>query len=170
MEYKTSGKIQSFVVCENGGCERTITLEDIKKKDACLLEPAAVYAYLYAKHKKHIHASKEHFLAVYLDTRRRVIKSEVVAIGTLDSCLVHPREVFRPAIKHNASALVVVHNHPSGDPEPSAEDLVLTRRLDSAASLLGISLLDHLVCGQVGTYVSIRERQRNGRLSYNPFA
>lgn len=112
---------------------------------------------------------KEHFHALYLDTRRHLIAAETISIGTLDSSLVHPREVFRPAVAHSASAVLVAHNHPSGDPEPSAEDLALTRRLDKAARLLGFSLLDHLVVARRG-YVSLRERQRNGRVPVELFA
>lgn len=112
---------------------------------------------------------KEHFHALYLDTRRHLIVAETISIGTLDASLVHPREVFRPAIAHAASALLVAHNHPSGDPEPSAEDMALTRRLDQAARLLGFSLLDHLVIARRG-YVSLRERQRSGRVPTELFA
>lgn len=101
---------------------------------------------------------KEHFYALYLDTRRRLISSETISIGTLDSSLVHPREVFRPAIEQGASALLVAHNHPSGDPEPSAEDLLLTRRLEDAGNILGFTLLDHLVIGR-HRFVSIRQRR-----------
>jgi DNA repair protein RadC len=112
---------------------------------------------------------KEHFHALYLDTRRFLIAAETVSVGTLDSSLVHPREVYRPALLHAASAVLVAHNHPSGDPEPSAEDLALTRRLDKAARLLGLSLLDHLVVARRG-FVSLRERQRCGRLPVELFA
>jgi DNA repair protein RadC len=112
---------------------------------------------------------KEHFHALYLDTRRQLIASETISVGTLDSSLVHPREVFRPALLHCASAVLVAHNHPSGDPEPSAEDLALTRRLDKAATLLGLSLLDHLVVARRG-FVSLRERQRSGRVPVELFA
>lgn len=112
---------------------------------------------------------KEHFHALYLDTRRHLIAAETISVGTLDSSLVHPREVFRPALLHAASAVLVAHNHPSGDPEPSAEDLALTRRLDKAASLLGLALLDHLVVGRLG-FVSLRERQRSGRVPVELFA
>ena len=112
---------------------------------------------------------REHFHALYLDTRRQLIAAEPISIGTLDASLVHPREVFRPAIAHSASAVLVAHNHPSGDPEPSAEDLALTRRLDQAARLLGFSLLDHLVVAKRGV-VSLRERQTRGRVPVELFA
>lgn len=112
---------------------------------------------------------KEHFHALYVDTRRQLIAQETISVGTLDASLVHPREVFRPAFVHSASAVLVAHNHPSGDPEPSADDLALTRRLDQAARLLGFTLLDHLVVAKRGV-VSLRERQSRGRLPVELFA
>lgn len=112
---------------------------------------------------------KEHFHALYLNTRRHLIASETISIGTLDTSLVHPREVFRPALTHSASAVLVAHNHPSGDPEPSIEDMILTRRLDQAATLLGFSFLDHLIVAKRGV-VSLRERQSQGSLPLKLFA
>lgn len=112
---------------------------------------------------------KEHFQALYLDSRRRLICSETISVGTLDASLVHPREVFRPAIRHSAAAVLVAHNHPSGDPEPSAEDMALTSRLDRAGRLLGLPLIDHLIIGK-GEWVSLRERQVMGRSTVQMFA
>ncbi len=112
---------------------------------------------------------REHFQALYLDSRRRLIRSETISVGTLDASLVHPREVFRPAIRHSAAAVLVAHNHPSGDPEPSAEDMALTSRLDRAGRLLGLPLIDHLVLGK-GEWVSLRERQVAGRSTVQMFA
>lgn len=103
---------------------------------------------------------KEHFHALFLDTRRRLITSDTISIGTLDASLVHPREVFRPAIRCGASAVIVAHNHPSGNAEPSPEDLALTHRLIKAGHLLGLSLLDHLVVG-AKEVISIREHHTN---------
>ncbi len=88
---------------------------------------------------------REHFLALYLDARHRVTAVETVSIGSLDASLVHPREVFRPALALGAAALIVAHNHPSGCPSPSADDLELTRRLLHCGRLLGIELLDHVI-------------------------
>lgn len=99
---------------------------------------------------------RERFLALYLDTRHRVLAVETVSIGSLNASLVHPREVFQPAVAMAAAALVVAHNHPSGCPSPSADDLELTARLDGCGELLGIALLDHLVVGD-DEIVSIRE-------------
>jgi len=99
---------------------------------------------------------REHVLGIYLDARHVVQAVRTVSVGTLDASLVHPREVFRPAVALQAAALVVAHNHPSGCPQPSGDDLELTRRLARSGRLLGIELLDHLVVGD-GELVSIRE-------------
>lgn len=112
---------------------------------------------------------REHFVALYLDSRRRLIKSHSVSVGTLDSSLVHPREVFREAIRLAASAVIVAHNHPSGDPEPSPEDIALTARLQKAGTLLGIQLLDHLVVGR-DDWVSLRQREYDGEFGVALFA
>ncbi|MCZ6596360.1 MAG: DNA repair protein RadC [Planctomycetota bacterium] len=100
---------------------------------------------------------RERFLTLVLDGKHRLKRTERVSEGTLTTSLVHPREVFRPAVRESAAALIVVHNHPSGDPEPSAEDLEVTRRLIQSGKLIGIPLLDHVVVGD-GRFVSLRER------------
>jgi len=99
----------------------------------------------------------EVFGVLALDCRHRLIREEVVSVGCLTASLVHPREVFALAVSSRAAGLVLFHNHPSGDPEPSAEDLALTRRLAAAGSLMGIEVLDHLILG-AGRYVSLKER------------
>lgn len=104
----------------------------------------------------------ERFFAVLLNTRRRLIRVEPISQGTLDSVLVHPRDVFRPAIAANASALVLVHNHPSGDPTPSEADVKVTRDLMRAGQLLRIDVLDHVILGKTTLersqdYLSLRE-------------
>jgi DNA repair protein RadC len=101
---------------------------------------------------------REVFAVALLTIRHRVLGLHTVSVGCLTSSLVHPREVFKPAILAGAAALLLAHNHPSGDPEPSAEDIALTRRLVSAGQLLGIEVLDHLILGESGRYVSLRER------------
>ena len=100
---------------------------------------------------------RERFLVLLLDGKHRLRRIEAVSEGTLTTSLVHPREVFKAAIRETAAAIIAVHNHPSGDPEPSPEDLEVTRRLRRAGRLLGIPLLDHVVVGK-GRYVSLRER------------
>jgi DNA repair protein RadC len=100
---------------------------------------------------------RERFHVLLLDGKHRLIRAEAVSEGTLTTSLVHPREVFRPAVREAAAAVVVAHNHPSGDPEPSEEDLEVTRRLLHTGRLLGIPLLDHVVMGE-RAWVSLRER------------
>ena len=100
---------------------------------------------------------KERFLAVLLDAKNRVLREDLVSEGILTASLVHPREVFGPAIRESAGGIVLVHNHPSGDPEPSAEDIEVTRRLCAVGELVGIRVLDHVVIGD-GRYVSFLER------------
>ncbi len=99
---------------------------------------------------------REHVVALYLDARHALLALRTVSVGTLDASLVHPREVFRPAVGLQAAAVVLAHNHPSGCPRPSGDDLELTRRLVRCGRLLGIELLDHLVVGD-REVVSIRE-------------
>lgn len=99
---------------------------------------------------------REQFLAIGLDAKRRVIGHTCVAVGHLTSVDVHPREVFRPLVREAAAAAVVVHNHPSGDPTPSVEDVALTRRLARAGLIVGIELLDHVVVGD-GHFASMRK-------------
>ena len=104
----------------------------------------------------------EHFQIILLNTRRKLIRVEHISQGTLDSILVHPREVFRPAIAANAAALVLVHNHPSGDPAPSEADIKVTRDIIRAGELLKIDVLDHIILGRRAApegrdYVSLRE-------------
>ncbi len=102
-------------------------------------------------------ADREYFLAITLDTKNRVTGVNVVSIGDLNSSLVHPREVFKLAILASAAAIIVAHNHPSGDATFSAEDKEVTRRLTEAGKILGIEVLDHIVIGD-GTWASMKEQ------------
>jgi DNA repair protein RadC len=100
-------------------------------------------------------ARKEHFLALHLNTRHIVVREELVSVGSLNTSIVHPREVFRQAILETAASLVLVHNHPSGDPSPSDDDIRITRRLAEAGELVGIPLVDHVILGD-DRYYSFR--------------
>lgn len=102
---------------------------------------------------------REVFLVLLLDGRNRLQGEVRVSEGTLTSALVHPREVFAPAVRAGAAAIILVHNHPSGDPTPSAEDAALTERMRQAGEIIGIRVLDHVVIGQ-GRYVSLAEERR----------
>ncbi|MBI5201659.1 MAG: DNA repair protein RadC [Elusimicrobia bacterium] len=127
--------------------------QDSKPKDSADLSgPRQVFEKLSAlRHKR-----KEHFVALYVNARNRLMHVETVSIGTLTASLVHPREVFGPAVERSAAGVIVAHNHPSGDCRPSAEDRAATRRLERAGRILGVPLLDHVVIGDAG-YYSFRE-------------
>ncbi len=115
--------------------------------------PEDVYLYLEDMRK----LKKEQFRGLYLNARNKVIHDEVISIGTLTANLVHPREVFQPAIEYLACGVIVAHNHPSGDPEPSEDDLEITRKLASVGKTMDIELLDHIIIGSK-TYVSLKEK------------
>ena len=103
------------------------------------------------------HQEQEHFVVLFLDTRNRVTDRETLYKGSLNTSLVRTAEVFRGAVRRNCAAVIVAHNHPSGDPNPSPEDVALTRRLVDAGKLLEIAVLDHVIIGE-NRYVSLRER------------
>lgn len=91
------------------------------------------------------HNKKEHFVVLYLNAKSQLVHKETISMGTLDANLVHPREVFEPAIKYSAASITVAHNHPSGDPKPSEDDLEVTKRLVEAGKIMGIDVLDHVI-------------------------
>lgn len=99
---------------------------------------------------------REHFKAILLDTRMQLLHIRLISVGTLNASLVHPRELFREAIRRSAASMVLVHNHPSGDPSPSQEDIVLTHRLREVGRIVGIEVLDHIVIGD-NRFVSLKE-------------
>ena len=90
-------------------------------------------------------AKKEHFVVLYLNARNQLVCKETISVGTLNASLVHPREVFYPAIEHLAASIIIAHNHPSGETEPSEADIMLTGRLKDAGKLLGIEVADHII-------------------------
>ncbi|MCM3746716.1 DNA repair protein RadC [Paenibacillus pasadenensis] len=98
----------------------------------------------------------EHFVCLFLNTKNHIVARETLSIGTLNASLVHPREVFRAAIRHGCASIICAHNHPSGDPTPSNEDILLTRRLQEAGELIGIEVLDHIVIGDK-RFISLKE-------------
>ncbi len=100
---------------------------------------------------------KEHFVCLFLNTKNHVVAQETLSMGSLNASIVHPREVFRAAIKCSSASIICAHNHPSGDPTPSPEDIALTRRLLEAGEIVGIDVLDHLIIGDDG-FVSMKEQ------------
>lgn len=131
---------------------RRIMEEPLPRRRA-IRSPADVQRHFRGRLRDH---DRESFHVLLLDGRHRLISIAEVSVGTLTASLVHPREVFRDAIRNAAAALVLVHNHPSGDPSPSAEDRSVTKRLRSAGLLLGIHVLDHVIIADSG-YFSFRE-------------
>ncbi len=115
--------------------------------------PEDVYIYLEDMRK----LKKEQFRGLYLNARNKVIHDEVISIGTLTANLVHPREVFQPAIEYLACGVIVAHNHPSGDPDPSEDDLEITRKLSTVGKTMDIELLNHIIIGSK-RYVSLKEK------------
>lgn len=99
---------------------------------------------------------QEHCLGIYLDARQRMIKKETIFVGTLDAALIHPREILKIAISEGAAYFLLVHNHPSGDPQPSEEDQAITKQLKEAGKIMGIEFLDHVILGK-GNYYSFKE-------------
>lgn len=128
------------------------TMVNMKTKPI-LMSPKDVF-----QHSKHTAKfKKEHLYGFYLNSKNKLIKKEIIAIGTLNGCPSGPREVFYPAIKLCAAAVILVHNHPSGDPTPSRDDIDLTRQIYKASKIMDIDFLDHVIIGE-NSYISIRER------------
>ena len=130
--------------------------EEPIKKSPTILAADDAYEYLRDMAK----FTKEHFRGLYLNTRNRVIRDEIISIGTLNMSVVHPREVFLPAVEFSAAAVILAHNHPSGDPTPSEEDLAITHQMVEAGKVMGIEVFDHLIIGE-DSYVSL---QQEGKL------
>lgn len=100
---------------------------------------------------------RETLRCLYLDIRNCVLAASTITTGILDSCLIHPREVYKDAVKLSAASLIVAHNHPSGDPSPSKEDILLTKQLKESGKILGIKLIDHIIIGECGAFMSLKE-------------
>lgn len=100
---------------------------------------------------------KEHFKGIYLDSKRRIIKQETIFIGSLNESVVHPREIFKIALEESSAAIILLHNHPSGDPNPSSFDIEMTNELIKVGNILGIEVLDHIIIGGK-KYISLREK------------
>ena len=127
--------------------------ERLENKRLVVNNPAAVATHFMNQMK---HYSKEYFKVLMLNTKIEIIAEETVAIGNLNSTVIHPREIFAKAVKNSSASIILVHNHPSGNPMPSREDINITNRLIEAGNILGIKVLDHLVIGD-GVYISLKE-------------
>jgi DNA repair protein RadC len=101
--------------------------------------------------------TQEHFIALYLNTKNHVLHRHTLFIGSLNASIVHPREVFKEALRRSAASVICLHNHPSGDPTPSREDIEVTKRLNEAGKVLGVELLDHVIIGD-RQFISLKEQ------------
>ncbi|WP_035322595.1 RadC family protein [Peribacillus kribbensis] len=101
--------------------------------------------------------TQEHFVCLYLNTKNQILHKQTIFIGSLNASIVHPREVFKEAFRRSAASIICVHNHPSGDPAPSREDIEVTKRLAECGKIIGIELLDHIIIGEK-KYVSLKEK------------
>ena len=138
-----------------------IRVKVVREKGPKVLErpldsPAVAAGFIRSLQRKAAHLDREHFWRVDLDSRHKALSVETVSVGTATSSLVHPREVFKGALLMGAVGIIVAHNHPSGETEPSTEDLRTTERLVKAGELLGVSVLDHLILGLRNRVLSLR--------------
>lgn len=123
-----------------------------EKKDHQFLKPQDVFEFC----KNMNFLKKEHLRGLYLDVKNRLLRDEVISVGTVDKTLSHPREVFKPAIEISAVSLILVHNHPSGDPTPSKEDIEFTKKIKNLSEIMELELLDHIIIGE-NSFVSLKE-------------
>lgn len=125
-----------------------------QKREYKITQPRDASEYLMEELR---YLKKEVLAVLYLNTKNIVICKEIVSMGSINSSIVHPREIFIGAVKNSSASIIVLHNHPSGNPEPSNEDISITHRLKDSGKLLGIELLDHIIIGD-GRYVSLKEK------------
>lgn len=121
-------------------------------KEIYIKNPEDVFNYLQDMRN----LNKEHFRGIYLDVKNRIIHDEIISIGTLDTNLIHPRDVFYPAINRFSAGIIIAHNHPSGDPTPSKEDIEITKKLVEAGKIMNIDILDHIIIGK-DNFKSLKE-------------
>lgn len=147
------GEVKAVTVLAGIELGRRLSVKSPERR-AIIRSPQDV-ADLLMPHLRYEH--KEYFMALLLSTKNHVLAQPVISVGTLDASLVHPRELFREAITYSAASVILVHNHPSGDPQPSKEDIALSQNLVQAGKVLSISVIDHVIIGD-GKYVSLKEK------------
>jgi DNA repair protein RadC len=152
-ELKNTFGLGSAKACEIVACFELGRRLLQNKQSVLLLSPKDVWGEL----KDIRDNKKEHFVIFFLDARNQEIKRETVLVGSLNANLVHPREVFEPVVRYLAAQVIVAHNHPSGDPEPSEDDLEITKRLIEAGKILGIEVVDHIIITK-SDFLSFKEK------------
>ena len=152
-ELKNTFGLGSAKACEIVACYELGRRHLHDKQSVLLLSPKDVWDELkdIRDHKK------EHFVIFFLDSRNQEIKREIVSVGSLNTSLVHPREVFEPAVRHLAAQVIIAHNHPAGDPSPSQEDSDITKQLVNAGKILGIEIIDHVIVTKDG-FLSMKQK------------
>ena len=147
------GKVKAVTVLAGIELGRRLSLKSPEKRNVIRSpQDAAELVMPYLRY-----ANKEYFVALLLSTKNHVLAQPVISMGSLNASIVHPRELFREALSYSAASVILVHNHPSGDPMPSEEDIILTKKLVQAGQVLSISVLDHVIIGD-GKYVSLKEK------------
>jgi len=153
-ELKNTFGLGSAKACEVVACFELGRRLLQNKQSVLLLSPQDIWDQL----KDIRDNKKEHFVIFFLDARNQEIKREIISIGSLNANLVHPREVFEPAVRHLAAQVIIAHNHPAGDLDPSDHDIEITKRLSEAGEVLGIELVDHIIVTKNG-FTSFKEKQ-----------
>ncbi|MDE5412444.1 RadC family protein [Alkalihalobacterium chitinilyticum] len=152
-EIKGIGEAKAVEVCAVLELGRRITSLKLEERYV-IRSPEDVSRYVMEDMRS---LTQEHFVCLYLNTKNHVLHRETIFIGSLNASIVHPREVFKEALRRSAASFICLHNHPSGDPTPSREDIEVTKRLGECGKILGIELLDHVIIGD-RTYISLKEK------------
>ncbi len=146
---KGIGKVKAITLLASLELGKRVYLETVEKNKLKVRNANVVYEYYKDKLS---HQKQEYFCVMFLDTKKYLIEEKVLFIGTLDHSTIHPREIFKEALKYSASALICVHNHPSGDATPSYKDVEVTTRLKEIGVLIGINVIDHIIIGNNNYY------------------
>lgn len=146
---KGIGKVKAITLLASLELGKRVYLETVEKNKLKVKNASVVYEYYKDKLRN---KKQEFFCVMFLDTKKVLIDEKVLFIGTLDSSTIHPREIFKEALKYSASAIICVHNHPSGDATPSYKDVEVTSRLKEIGALIGINVIDHIIIGNNSYY------------------
>jgi DNA repair protein RadC len=130
------------------------SVQEVFDKQIALHNPEQIYHFLKDQYEM---KTQEHLIALFLNTKGQLIKKEVLFIGSLNASLIHPRTIFRSAVQHSAAAMILCHNHPSGDPTPSHHDIDMTKRIVESSDMMDIPLMDHIIIGR-DKYFSFKEK------------
>ena len=150
---KVIGKVKAVQILCVGELSKRIS-QSRREKQLILNSPSSIAAYYMERMR---HQEQEEMIAVFFNTKNRLLKDKLLTRGTVNASLVSPREIFIEALRYHAVYIVLLHNHPSGSPEPSKEDMLVTQRIERSGEMLGIRLIDHIIIGD-NRYISFKER------------